>query len=435
MFQRPDGIVDFDSGRCIGCKACMQACPYDAIYIDPENQTAAKCNYCAHRVEVGLEPACVIVCPEQAIVAGDLDHPESRIAQLLHQQTIAVRKPEAGTRPKLYYVEGEPAALIPTAARHEAFYLWSQRNEELHGGGADYSAESPFSRPDVLAAYDVDHERPWGWRVPAYLWTKSIGSAPLLLPTLAAAVGWIPANRIRDMILALVALAFTTITALLLITDLTRPERFLRILLTPQRRSWLARGGFILGGYSTLSGLFLLARLANWSAAAAILIWPTLALGLEAAVYTAFLFAQCKGRELWRTSLLAPHLIVQAGLAGAAVLASLPSGWGASDRTRAVAAWSLAVCLGLHALIVLEEIVLNRGSDNARYAARLITKGRYRNLFWVGSMLAGVVLPGLLLACDASNSIMLSLAGALALAGLLAFEWCFVMAAQKVPNS
>src|SRR5256884_1320958 len=62
LYRRPDGVVDFDGERCIGCKSCMQACPYDALYIDPATQTAAKCNYCAHRLEVGLEPACVIVC-------------------------------------------------------------------------------------------------------------------------------------------------------------------------------------------------------------------------------------------------------------------------------------------------------------------------------------------------------------------------------------
>ena len=53
MFQRKDGIVDFDPARCIGCKACLQACPYDAIYVDPASHTAAKCNYCVHRVERG----------------------------------------------------------------------------------------------------------------------------------------------------------------------------------------------------------------------------------------------------------------------------------------------------------------------------------------------------------------------------------------------
>lgn len=55
LFIRPDGIVDFDNERCIGCKMCMQACPYDAIYIDANTNTAAKCNFCAHRIDQGLE--------------------------------------------------------------------------------------------------------------------------------------------------------------------------------------------------------------------------------------------------------------------------------------------------------------------------------------------------------------------------------------------
>ena len=75
MFQRPDGIVDFDKQVCIGCKACMAACPYDAIFINPEDHSAEKCNFCAHRLEVGLEPACVVVCPVEAIVVGDLNDP------------------------------------------------------------------------------------------------------------------------------------------------------------------------------------------------------------------------------------------------------------------------------------------------------------------------------------------------------------------------
>ena len=67
LFIRDDGIVDFDNERCIGCKMCMQACPYDAIYIDENTHTAAKCNFCAHRIDAGLEPACVQVCPTQSI--------------------------------------------------------------------------------------------------------------------------------------------------------------------------------------------------------------------------------------------------------------------------------------------------------------------------------------------------------------------------------
>ena len=81
MFRRRDGIVDFDKEICIGCKACIAACPYDAIFINPEDHSAEKCNFCAHRIEVGLEPACVTVCPTEAILIGNLRDPESRVAK------------------------------------------------------------------------------------------------------------------------------------------------------------------------------------------------------------------------------------------------------------------------------------------------------------------------------------------------------------------
>jgi Fe-S-cluster-containing dehydrogenase component/formate-dependent nitrite reductase membrane component NrfD len=435
MYQRPDGIVDFDSDRCIGCKACMQACPYDAIYIDPERNTAAKCNYCAHRTEVGLEPACVTVCPEQAIVAGDLDNVASPIAQLRERETVRVRKPEAGTRPKLFYIEAEESAIVPTAARHEPFYLWSERNTNLHGGGAVYPPDSPFLQPDALAAYDVGHERPWGWQVPAYMWLKSIGSAPLLLPALAERFGWLSDDRIRDLALTVVALVFTAATTAMLVADLKRKDRFLRVIFTPQRRSWLARGGFILFTYSALCGLFLLARLRDPQTAAEIILWPTLFAGLIAAIYTAFLFAQCKGRELWKTPLLAPHLLVQAALSGAGVLALLPAAWGGSGDAHRLAATPFLVLLTLNFLIVLSEILIPHGTTHARYAVRLVTHGPYRTLFWVGAVLLGSALPLLLLMIGSANAIVLDVAVLLALGGLFAFEWCFVMAGQGVPNS
>ncbi len=113
LYKRPDGIVDFNNERCIACKSCTQACPYDAIYIDPETHTAAKCNYCAHRVDVGLKPACVIVCPTEAIVAGDLDDPISKISQLVAGNQVTVRKPEKGTIPNVFYIESDNASLVP----------------------------------------------------------------------------------------------------------------------------------------------------------------------------------------------------------------------------------------------------------------------------------------------------------------------------------
>src|SRR6476469_2630789 len=114
LFRRSDGIVDFDNRRCIGCKSCMQACPYDALYIDPNNNTAAKCNFCAHRVEQNLEPACVIVCPTQAILAGDMDDSSSKTGAVIANRKTVVRKPEKGTIPKLHYVGIHEDLLQPT---------------------------------------------------------------------------------------------------------------------------------------------------------------------------------------------------------------------------------------------------------------------------------------------------------------------------------
>jgi Fe-S-cluster-containing dehydrogenase component/formate-dependent nitrite reductase membrane component NrfD len=435
MYQRKDGIVDFSSDRCIGCKACMQACPYDSIYIDPDEGTAAKCHFCAHRTEVGLEPSCVIVCPEHAIIAGDLSDTTSEVAQLVARETVRVRKPEQGTQPKLYYIDADEAAIVPTAARHDLFYMASQRNPSIHGGGAIYPADSPMLQRDTVAAYDVSHARPWGWQVPAYCWTKSIGSGVLAVPAIAMALGLLSPDRMRDIALATLALIFTAITTVLLVWDLDHPERFLRVVFTPQSKSWLARGAFILIAYSGLAGLFWIAAVAGYSTRAPILLWCTVLFGFMAAAYTAFLFGQCEGRDLWQTPLLPAHLVVQALLSGSAVLTLLPSFLGGSPQTVSVAAHGLLLCLGLHLVMVLGEIAIPHTTDNARYAARLITHGPFSNAFWGGAVTLGGILPAILLLVTASNPLVVGLSSLLALAGLLVFEWCFVMAGQSVPNS
>ena len=104
----------------------MQACPYDALHIDPETNTAAKCNFCTHRLDVGLEPSCVVVCPVQAIVTGNLDDPNSHISRLIERNPVQVRKPEKGTRPKLYYIEADEAALLPARTEAEGRSMFSR---------------------------------------------------------------------------------------------------------------------------------------------------------------------------------------------------------------------------------------------------------------------------------------------------------------------
>src|SRR5256885_675269 len=140
LFTRKDGIVDFDSRRCIGCKSCTHACPYDALYMDPSDHTAAKCNYCTHRVDIGLEPACVNVCPEHAIISGDMDNPSTEISQLLAREVVSVRKPEKGTKPKLFYIDGDKASLDPTEANPDTDYMWSSQSSGV-GHYARFAAE------------------------------------------------------------------------------------------------------------------------------------------------------------------------------------------------------------------------------------------------------------------------------------------------------
>jgi formate-dependent nitrite reductase membrane component NrfD len=310
--------------------------------------------------------------------------------------------------------------------------MWAQRNETVHGGGAIYPPDHPLLQKNALAAYDVSHARPWGWQVPAYCWTKSIGSGALAVPAIAMLFGRLGADRMRDVVLSSIALLFTAITTVLLVADLEHPARFLRVVFSPQSRSWLARGAFVLIGYSGLAGLFWLAAIMGMSSVSAVLLWPTVLVGFFAACYTAFLFGQCEGRDLWQTPLLAVHLIVQALMCGAAAMALLPAAIAGSSAGLEVARVGLIAGLISHLVIVGAEFMMPHSTDNAAYAARLITYGPFKLLFWGGAVFVGGILPLCLLLL---LPISLASSAVLSLLGLLAFEWCFVMAGQSVPNS
>src|ERR1700677_2858569 len=168
LYRRADGIVDFDNRRCIGCKACMQACPYVALYIDPNNNTAAKCNFCAHRVEMNLEPACVIVCPTQAILAGDLDNPASNVSRTVATKKISVRKPQKGTQPKLFYVGIEGDLLEPTRiSRKDTYFAADRRGGRRWGGGgagrADFAKFGRRIRRSAVQYRLSRHRSRWPW--------------------------------------------------------------------------------------------------------------------------------------------------------------------------------------------------------------------------------------------------------------------------------
>ena len=111
-FKREDGAVLVDGDRCVGCAYCVQACPYDARFVNHETGKADKCTFCSHRVEAGLLPACVETCVGGARIFGDLHNPESEISKRLKEtgNAVSVLKPEANTRPNVFYI-GLDAAL------------------------------------------------------------------------------------------------------------------------------------------------------------------------------------------------------------------------------------------------------------------------------------------------------------------------------------
>jgi len=317
LHKRKDAIVDLNKDYCIGCRACMQACPYDAIYLNEDTGTAEKCHYCAHRTELGLEPACVVVCPERAIVAGDMSNPDSGISQLLASQPTTRRKLEKGTKPRVYYVDALDAALTPGATTEPNAWLWSDRQVQPPTIPDDLKPPE-----DIVTTLNVDHPPVWGWHIWTYLVTKNIAAGAGIVAPFLAMLG-VPTVRVhadvweytgRDWLPEVVALVFLGVTTFLLIHDLGKPERFWRLLLAPNTKSWLVKGGWFLTAFGAVTTASLLARWLGKNDVADALRWVNVPLAVMTSGYSAFLFWQCRGRDRWLESTLFLKLIAGATL-------------------------------------------------------------------------------------------------------------------------
>ncbi|MEE9614924.1 MAG: 4Fe-4S dicluster domain-containing protein [Thermodesulfobacteriota bacterium] len=147
-FKHEDGFVLQRFNRCIGCRTCVIACPYNARHLLPNHRTdekqpvgvVDKCDYCIHRVKRGLVPTCVSTCVGGAFTFGDLNDPKSEVSKLVKKNSVMTLKPEIGTHPQTYYIGLDEGIADQVASyRHrsaqmkEEYNTFKKNHEGFHG--------------------------------------------------------------------------------------------------------------------------------------------------------------------------------------------------------------------------------------------------------------------------------------------------------------
>ena len=438
LYRADNGVVDFNDANCIGCKGCMNACPYDAVYINPATSTAHKGNFCNHRVTEGLEPACVIVCPTQAIRVGDLDDPDSEIAQLHSTGTGSVRSPDQNTNPAVIYKNANPTSLDPLASsiRSDGM-IWSDTLDS-HPSPTPVSLAAAPNRDDGQemgrTVYTTRHPVTWGSMVSGYLVAKAVAAGVMLMAALLVLVGHGDNQAAVGVVPPMVAGAFLAATGVLLVGDLKQPGRFHYLITRGNWSSWLVKGAYVLAGFAVTLAAWWVAGLAGAGGVLPILVVPAVVLALGTAGYTAFLFGQCEGRDLWQEPLLLPVLLIQAVVAGGATYSVLDLIMTIPEV--AAVRWVFLAALVLNGILVAAEM---RGGHSRHVTMALaeLTHGDQGQKFRIW-LVAGLVLPCLLLAAALltdSGTLLAAPAGLAALAGMFAYEDAYVRAGQSVPLS
>ncbi len=433
LFKRRDGIVDLNGASCIGCRACMEACPYDQLFIDPNTHTAEKCNFCANRVENQLLPACVIVCPTECRIFGDLDDPESAVSRIVQHEAFTVRKPEKGTGPRIFYLGAEESVIRPEIAVRPLTY----KEGQVHLRPVGAPAEDPESPGDPRVDYDTPHVKPWGADMVAYLFMKAVSTGAMLVGAMLWLMGF--HGTVTAVVAPAVSTVFIGLTAVVLVVDLERPERFYYILTRSNWTSWLVWGSWFLTVHGAISSLWLIAGWMGGTSVLSALAVPAILFAILATAYTGFLFAQGRARDLWQGPFPTIDLLAQSGTAGSAVLllASLIPGVHAGAETL-ILVWTLVGSLAAHLVILLVENVFTASpTRHHELAVGTIRRGPYAPIFWGGAIAAGCVLPLAALAVSgpAAPAIITLGASILALAGSAAWEYVWVEAGQSVPLS
>ena len=346
-------------------------------------------------------------------------------------RATSVRAPEQGTRPKVHYVGAESAALNPLDVSGGEAYLMSEVVESQREKLAPLADEAR-----AVAMGDIGHPPPWGWRVSSYFLSKGIAAGAMLLAALMLVVG-AEGSPLADVIPGLLALAGIAVTGFLLVSDLKQPRRFHYLFTKPQWRSWLTLGAQFINLAALVALAFTVAALLGLDGLRDALLWLMVPAGVMLAGYTAFLFNQCEGRDLWQSPLLFPHTVVNAVVAGAGALAIVALVVDAPDAVGRVLGWSLLLGVLASALIVALDLFGSHPTGQAERAAKNLWRDLYARRFWLGGMLVGIALPAALAAgfLAVGGPALLALGGLLALIGLWLYEDAWVRAGQSVPLS
>ncbi len=309
----------------------------------------------------------------------------------------------------------------PQGVDLEAWRIASERHSQEQTA---YEGKTEGARKVYATA--EPHRGSWDRTVSAYLFTKSVsaGVGLVLAPLLLMGA---PVSSQSLFPAALLALVFLALTNLLLVYKLERRERFIYVLIRPQWRSWLVRGAYIMMGYGALQSI---AFLIAWTRGRppSILMVLILLFALGTAVYSAFLFNQAKGRDLWQSPVLPLHLISHAIIAGAAALGL--AAFMASSLSPLLPTMSrvLAGGLAVSLLALGAEFFSRHQTADAEAAAKMITSGKFRVRFWLWVFFGCHLVPIVLLAAGAFLP-----AAILALVGIALFEDIFVEAGQALP--
>jgi len=424
------------------------------MMINPETHVAEKCNFCAHRIEKQMAPACVIVCPVEAIGFGDIDDPDADITKLIAKESATVRKAEKGTKPKVFYIDGDSASLDPGSTAKKDEYMFSEQSRGV-GHFARYADQRSSEKDpeDLLVQLALDnkgkhgkeiretlksgdarrvYDSPskgvlWGWEVSAYVWTKAISAGTFMVLALGSLLGWFEISaELREKALWS-SMLFLVITGGLLVKDLDQPKRFLYVLLRPHWTSWLVKGAYFITAFGAVLSLSILN-----------LYYPTgidgrlfdIIGGLIAfmvAIYTALLFAQAKGRDFWQSPIAPAQMGVNSLLAGSMLLLLL-----GIDSGNGIIIFAV-ILLITNLLFMALELFVPHMTDDVKSVADMIVNGRYSKQFW-RTILYSRVVP-LLLLIFLPHLLPIQLIALIVLAGILSSEHIWVRAPQLIALS